>query len=79
VKEELFETIDDKKGSCDEVAVRVFGEDEIKKMLKSGEFDDVEYETLFDIYEIDMPYGTKKARTGDPYKFIYDRLAKIKF
>ena len=32
---------------------------------------------LFDLYghfQDQMPYGTQKARTGDPDEFIYDKL-----
>ena len=32
------------------------------------------YEKLFDYYWEDMPYGIKKARTGDPDVWILDRL-----
>jgi len=35
------------------------------------------YEKLYDYYAFrtnEMPYGTMKARTGDPYEWIYERL-----
>ena len=35
---------------------------------------------LFDLYghfQEDMPYGTQKARTGDPDEFIYDALQDL--
>ncbi len=35
------------------------------------------FEVLFDYYCFElheMPYGTAKARTGDPYNWIADRL-----
>jgi len=35
--------------------------------------DDLDYE-LYLCYYQDMPYGTQKARTGDPYEFIYEKL-----
>lgn len=40
--------------------------------------DEVEdhFDELFDYFcrSGEMPYGTAKARTGDPYQWIYDRL-----
>lgn len=37
------------------------------------------YEKLFPIFmdSGDMPYGTMKARTGDPYNWISDRLIRM--
>lgn len=32
------------------------------------------FEKLFDFYSDVMPYGTQKARTGDPYLWIQERL-----
>lgn len=32
------------------------------------------YEELYDIFWREMPYGTAKARTGDPYQWISERL-----
>ena len=29
---------------------------------------------LFTHFQEDMPYGTQKARTGDPDEYIYDKL-----
>jgi hypothetical protein len=33
------------------------------------------YDALYDYYHDDMPYGTKKARDGDPYEWVSDRFA----
>ena len=30
---------------------------------------------LYEKYQQDMPYGTQKARDGDPYQWITDRLS----
>ena len=49
-------------------------EKEIVDILYTGDFSDREYSLLYDYYQEDMPYGTQKARTGDPYQWIYDRL-----
>jgi hypothetical protein len=37
---------------------------------------DALYDVLYDYYFDDMPYGTKKARTGDPHEWIADRFAQ---
>jgi len=37
-------------------------------------------ELMFDLYghfQEQMPYGTQKARDGDPDEFIYDRLEDL--
>lgn len=49
---------------------------EIKKLLELGEMDDDLYSALFDYYfnAGEMPYGVAKARDGDPYQWIFQRL-----
>jgi len=49
---------------------------EVKQFQEGGDLDDDLYEALFDYYANagEMPYGTMKARTGDPYEWITDRL-----
>lgn len=55
----------------------------ILSKLQSG---DLEYdeltpnlrEALYEYYQEDMPYGTQKARTGDPDEFIFQALMKRK-
>ena len=32
---------------------------------------------LFMHFQEDMPYGTQKARTGDPDEYIYDKLEDL--
>jgi hypothetical protein len=34
------------------------------------------YDALYDYYHEDMPYGVKKARTGDPHEWVSERLAQ---
>ena len=34
-------------------------------------------EDLYEYFQEDMPYGTQKARTGDPDEFIYDALEDL--
>ena len=32
---------------------------------------------LYDYFKDEMPYGTQKARTGDPEEWFYDRLTQM--
>jgi hypothetical protein len=47
---------------------------DVKDFMESGELSNDLYEALYDYYFDDMPYGTKKARTGDPFEWISDRF-----
>ena len=49
---------------------------EVKKFEQGADLDDDLYEALFDYYfnAGEMPYGTAKARTGDPYEWVSQRL-----
>ena len=35
------------------------------------------YDKLFQYFSVEMPYGTVKAKTSDPYKWIIDKLSLI--
>jgi len=35
------------------------------------------YSKVFDHFCFEMPYGTAKARTGDPYEWLGDRLGEM--
>ena len=48
---------------------------EVNDFKATGELNDSLYDALYDYYFDDMPYGTKKARDGDPYEWIGDRFA----
>jgi hypothetical protein len=39
--------------------------------------DPILMEDLYKHFQEDMPYGTQKARTGDPDEFIYDALEDL--
>lgn len=58
----------------------IIGNAEWVKRLREGTMcvDDVPglYERLFEHYVRFMPYGTAKARTGDPIQFIEEQLEK---
>lgn len=47
---------------------------EVKKFVATDELDDDLYNALYDYYFDDMPYGVKKARSGDPYEWVADRF-----
>ncbi len=47
---------------------------EVRDFKEGGDLDERLYDALYDYYQDDMPYGTKKARDGDPYEWITDRL-----
>lgn len=47
---------------------------EIKDFKEGGDLDGDLFDALYDYYFDDMPYGTKKARTGDPYEWVTQRL-----
>ena len=40
--------------------------------------DPVLMEDLYEHFQEDMPYGTQKARDGDPDEYIYDKLEYLK-
>jgi hypothetical protein len=45
---------------------------DVKTFIRTGSLTDNLYNVLFDHYcnTNEMPYGTAKARTGDPYEWI---------
>ena len=47
-----------------------------RKILDGGEVNDNEklYNELFEYFLEDMPYGTQKARDGDPVEWITEHL-----
>ena len=60
-----------------EEVLAIIGQEAFEKLIATDEMPDELYGKLFEDYYIDsedMPYGTKKARTGDPYVWIYERL-----
>ena len=57
--------------------------DEVRKIIGQQSITEDELDIYFDdLYEYylnsgDMPYGTAKARTGDPHQWVFDRLEEI--
>lgn len=45
-------------------------------LTKNVDMDDDVYSVMYEHFMQDMPYGTAKARTGDPIEWICDRLAQ---
>lgn len=43
-------------------------------LMGKENIDSALFEDLYDFYFREMPYGTAKARDGDPYQWIYNRL-----
>jgi len=52
----------------------VGGEDKLKEIINDPEKIADVYDDLYAYYGDDMPYGTAKARTGDPYEWVYQKL-----
>ena len=68
------------------MAVVTFSKDEVKllKSVDAGvlDHDDLDSELqdrLFEYFLPSMPYGTAKARTGDPVQFVIDNLHSLLF
>lgn len=51
---------------------------EVRNFVNGEEMDDDLYNALYDFYAAtgEMPYGTMKARTGDPYQWVAERFDK---
>jgi len=53
----------------------------IKHNVLNKEIEDLDdpklMEDLYNHFQEDMPYGTQKARDGDPDEFIYDALQDL--
>jgi hypothetical protein len=42
--------------------------------VQNGDMSEPLYDALYDYYQDDMPYGVKKARTGDPFEWVGQRF-----
>ena len=65
----------DSTGSTLDHICNRFGK-EVRDFEATGDMSDDLFHALYDYYFDDMPYGTKKARDGDPYEWISDRFAQ---
>lgn len=81
-KEDEEDKEEKKDESVEESVQEGFETDEVKAILAKhnvSNIDDMEYgsdlyQDLFDYYSDEMPYGTQKARDGDPMEWIFTRL-----
>jgi hypothetical protein len=66
-----------KNKTLEQQAIKLIGIKAFNKIVNTGNFTDSQFDKLFVLYQNEMPYGTQKARTGDPYEFIFNQLTKI--
>jgi len=66
--------LDEDKSKLDHILDRF--KYEVRNFEQGGDLDDDLYDALFDYYMDtgDMPYGTAKARDGDPYEWVAQNL-----
>ena len=69
----LEENVLNDSGSTLDYIITTYQRD-IKDFVQNGNMSDHLYDALYDYYFDDMPYGVKKARTGDPYEWIGERF-----
>ena len=65
--------LNDSTGSTFQHILDTFKRD-VRDFQETGEVSDELHNALYDYYFDDMPYGTKKARDGDPYEWVADRF-----
>ena len=51
--------------------------EEIAAFVTIGELSQDAFDRCYDFWLSEMPYGTAKARTGDPYEWVNDKLVSI--
>jgi hypothetical protein len=69
----LKENVLNDSGSTLDYIIKTYQRD-IKDFVQNGDMSEHLYDALYDYYQDDMPYGVKKARTGDPYEWVGDRF-----
>jgi hypothetical protein len=60
-------------GSTLDYIIKTYQRD-VKDFVQNSDMSELLYDALYDYYQDDMPYGIKKARTGDPYEWIGQRF-----
>jgi hypothetical protein len=60
-------------GSTLDYIIKTYQRD-IKDFMQNGDMSEHLYDALYDYYQDDMPYGIKKARSGDPFEWIGERF-----
>ena len=49
---------------------------DVDAMIEGGDMSQALFDTLYEYYFEEMPYGVAKARTGDPYQWVFDRFQR---
>ena len=70
----LEENVLNDSGSTLDHIIQTYQRDVRDFMQNNGDMSEHLYDALYDYYFDDMPYGVKKARTGDPYEWIGQRF-----
>jgi hypothetical protein len=69
----INENVLNDSGSTLEYIIKTYQRD-IKDFVQNGDMSEPLYDALYDYYQDDMPYGVKKARTGDPFEWVGQRF-----
>jgi predicted flap endonuclease-1-like 5' DNA nuclease len=69
----INENVLNDSGSTLDYIIKTYQRD-VKDFVQNGDMSELLYDALYDYYQDDMPYGVKKARTGDPYEWVGQRF-----
>jgi predicted flap endonuclease-1-like 5' DNA nuclease len=69
----MNENVLNDSGSTLDYIIKTYQRD-IKDFVQNGDMSEHLYDALYDYYQDDMPYGVKKARSGDPFEWIGERF-----
>jgi len=69
----INENVLNDSGSTLDYIIKTYQRD-IKDFVQNGDMSEHLYDALYDYYQDDMPYGVKKARSGDPFEWIGERF-----
>jgi hypothetical protein len=69
----LKENVLNDTGSTLDYIIKTYQRD-VKDFVQNGDMSEPLYDALYDYYQDDMPYGVKKARTGDPFEWVGQRF-----
>jgi len=69
----INENVLNDSGSTLDYIIKTYQRD-IKDFVQNGDMSEHLYDALYDYYQDDMPYGVKKARTGDPFEWVGQRF-----
>ncbi len=67
------------KGKALTMAESPLTNEEIAEFVESGDLSDQAFERCYEFYlnNGEMPYGTAKARDGDPLQWVHDKLSEL--